>query len=93
MADSPLAHDVPLSLGSMYRLQWEPAQGCYVLLFPEGLIRLEGGAGEIMKRIDGHTTLDGVVTLLEGAFPGSELRGDVVEFLDLAHAKGWVRSS
>jgi pyrroloquinoline quinone biosynthesis protein D len=41
-------------VGPGFRLQWEPAQECHVLLYPEGMVRLNGSAGEIMKRCDGE---------------------------------------
>ena len=34
------------------RLQWEPAQDCHVLLYPEGMVKLNQSAGEILKRCD-----------------------------------------
>jgi pyrroloquinoline quinone biosynthesis protein D len=70
---SPLPEDVPLQLARQYRLQWEPSQDCYVLLFPEGMVKLQGGAGEIMKRIDGNTTLEQLIAALQAAFPGAAL--------------------
>ncbi len=82
----------PLQLDRQYRLQWEPSQQCYVLLFPEGMVKLQGGAGEIMRRIDGKTTLEQLIAALEAAFPGAELRQDVLEFVAIARAKGWLRA-
>lgn len=79
-------------LERQFRFQWEPAQQCFVLLYPEGMIQLKGGAGEIMKRVDGKTSVDGIVENLQQAFPGADLRQDVIEFLEAAHAKGWIRS-
>ena len=75
-----------------FRLQWEPAQQSHVLLFPEGMIKLSGSAGEIMKRVDGEASVGAVVADLQRAYPGAELRDDVVQFLEEAHAKGWVRA-
>ena len=74
-----------------FRCQWEPAQQSHVLLFPEGMIKLGGSAGEIMKRVDGKVSVGGIVEDLEKAFPGADLRADVVQFLKEAHAKGWIR--
>jgi pyrroloquinoline quinone biosynthesis protein D len=33
-----------------FRLQWEAAQNAHVLLYPEGMIKLNASAGEILKR-------------------------------------------
>lgn len=82
--------ELPLQLGKQYRLQWEPSQGCHVLLYPEGMVQLQGGAEEIMKRIDGKTTLSELIRALEAAFPGADLREDVLEFAEIAYAKGWL---
>ena len=74
-----------------FRFQWEPAQQSHVLLFPEGMIKLGGSAGEIMKRVDGKASIGAIVEDLEKAFPGADLRTDVLQFLKEAHAKGWIR--
>jgi pyrroloquinoline quinone biosynthesis protein D len=88
----PLDESLPIELQRQYRFQWEEAQQSFVLLYPEGMIRLDGGAGEIMKRVNGKASLDGIVAELEQAFPGTDLRGDVIEFLEVAHGKGWIRT-
>lgn len=73
-----------------YRLQWEEAQQCHVLLYPEGMIKLSHSAAEIVKRIDGRCSVDELVASLERAFPGADLRCDVLEFLEAAYASGWI---
>jgi pyrroloquinoline quinone biosynthesis protein D len=86
-----LPMDKPLSLAKQYKLQWEPAQQAFVLLYPEGLIKLTETAGEIIKRIDGNSSLDAIIENLEQAFSGVELKQDVIEFLEHANDKGWIR--
>jgi len=81
-----------LELHRQYRFQWEPVQESFVLLYPEGMINLAGSAGEIMKRVDGTRSVDAIVEDLKAAFPGVDLRSDVVEFLEIAHGKGWIRT-
>jgi len=80
-------------LERQFRFQWEAAQQCFVLLYPEGMIQLKGGAGEIMKRVDGRTSVEHIVNDLEQSFPGSDLRQDVIDFLEAAHGKGWIRAT
>jgi pyrroloquinoline quinone biosynthesis protein D len=89
---APLPSGAPIELLRQYRFQWEPAQECFVLLYPEGMVKLPGSAGEIMKRVDGTRSLDQIVSELEATFPGVDLRADVVEFLEVAHGKGWIRA-
>jgi pyrroloquinoline quinone biosynthesis protein D len=88
----PLPLGTPLELHRQYRFQWEEAQQSFVLLYPEGMVKLPGSAGEIMKRLDGTRSAEQIVQELETAFPGVDLRGDVMEFLEIAHGKGWIRT-
>ena len=52
-----LAESTRPRIGSGFRLQWEPAQNCHVLLYPEGMVKLNGSAGEIMVRCDGERSI------------------------------------
>ena len=90
-SESKLSEDVAVSLQKQFRFQWEAAQDSFVLLYPEGLIKLPGSAGEIMKRVDGNKTVSQIVADLEATFPGADLRKDVIDFLEAAYAKGWIR--
>lgn len=80
----------PLRFARQYKLQWETAQDAWVLLYPEGLIKLTGSAGEILKRIDGRSSAEDIVSNLQAAFPEADLRQDVIDFLEHAHDKGWI---
>jgi pyrroloquinoline quinone biosynthesis protein D len=77
-------------VGSRFRLQWEPAQQAWVLLFPEGMVKLNGSAGEIMKRCDGARSVDQIVADLETSFGAQGLRADVLAFLEIARGKHWI---
>jgi pyrroloquinoline quinone biosynthesis protein D len=90
-AAGKFAEELPLALEKQFRFQWEPAQESFVLLYPEGLIQLKGSAGEIMKRVDGSRTVSQIIADLEATFPGVDLRQDVIDFLEAAYAKGWIR--
>jgi pyrroloquinoline quinone biosynthesis protein D len=78
-------------IGAGFRLQWEPAQDCHVLLYPEGMIKLNGSAGEILKRCDGERRVADIVADLERAFSTQGLEPDVLAFLDMARAQRWVQ--
>ena len=77
-------------VGPGFRLQWEPVQDCHVLLYPEGMVKLNPTAGEILKRCDGTRDVDAVVADLERAFATAGLRPDVVAFLQIAVDQRWV---
>ena len=84
------ALDTKPRVGSGFRLQYEQAQQAWVLLFPEGMVKLNGPAGEIMKRCDGVRTVSQIVADLESSFGLTGLHGDVVAFLDMARGKHWI---
>jgi pyrroloquinoline quinone biosynthesis protein D len=78
-------------LGHGFRFQWEPAQQCHVLLYPEGMIKLNQSAGEILARCDGQRDIAAIVANLEEAFSISGLRADIEAFLAMAVDKRWLR--
>ncbi len=83
--------DQVFGLAKHYRFQWEEAQGGYVLLFPEGMIKLNGGAGEVIKRVDGKKTVGEIVADCKAAFPDvPDLEADVLAMLELAVGKTWI---
>ena len=79
------------AVGRGFRLQWEPAQNAYVLLYPEGMIKLNGSAGEILKRCDGAATIADVTADLERAFAAPDLSEDVMRFVAMAVEKRWLQ--
>jgi pyrroloquinoline quinone biosynthesis protein D len=72
-----------------FRLQWEEVQQAHVLLYPEGMVKLNQSAGEILKRCDGRE-VGAIVTDLQQAFATTGLEPDVLAFLDIALQRRWV---
>jgi pyrroloquinoline quinone biosynthesis protein D len=72
------------------RLQWEAAQEAHVLLYPEGMVKLNGSAGAIMSRCDGVRTVADIVADLEGTYGLTGLAGDVHAFVALALERRWL---
>jgi pyrroloquinoline quinone biosynthesis protein D len=77
-------------IARLFRFQWEPAQQAFVLLYPEGMVKLNQSAGEILKRCDGQRAVDDVVADLEQTFATSGLAAEVTAFLGMAEEKGWI---
>lgn len=92
MSDSTPA---PLSerprLNRLFRLQWEEAQQAYVLLYPEGMVKLNLSAAEILKRCDGEHTLNELIAELEQAFGEANLRDPIEGMLRAAFEKDWIQ--
>ena len=77
-------------VGAGFRLQWEPVQNCHVLLYPEGMVKLNGSAGEIMKRCDGERSVGAITADIEQAHTLQGLESDVLAFVEMAGKQRWL---
>ena len=77
-------------LSRLFRLQWEPAQDAYVLLYPEGMVKLNQSAADILKRCDGSKAVAMIVADLEQTFEVDSLNDEVQDFLREAYERGWL---
>ncbi|MEZ5660346.1 MAG: pyrroloquinoline quinone biosynthesis peptide chaperone PqqD [Burkholderiaceae bacterium] len=73
-----------------HRLQYEQAQEAWVVLYPEGMVKLNGSAAEILRRCDGATPLSAVIRDLETTFGESNLADDVCALVQAALDQGWL---
>lgn len=78
------------ALNRRFRLQWEAAQQCQVLLYPEGMVRLNGSAGAILQCCDGSRGVDDIVATLERQFGRDGLRADIEAMLRHAWLENWI---
>ena len=75
----------------VYRYQYEPAQKGHVLLYPEGMIKLNESAALIGGLIDGERDVAAIIGELDKQFPGvPELGDDVEQFMEVARAQHWI---
>lgn len=93
MKDETLSENARPVIARGFRLQWESVQNAFVLLYPEGMIKLNSSAGEILKRCNGAATIDEITADLEQAFSTAGLKGDVLAFVAMAREKHWVSLS
>jgi len=74
-----------------YRFQYEPAQKGHVLLYPEGMIKLNDTAALIGGLIDGQRDVAAIIAELDKLFPGvPELGGDIEQFMEVAREQHWL---
>ena len=78
-------------VSAMHRLQFEPVQQGWVLLYPEGMVKLNAPAAEILRRCDGQRVVTQIVAELEDAFQRSGLHDEVIGFLGQARQRGWLK--
>ena len=81
------------TINPLFLFRWEASQQAYVLLYPEGVVKLNETAGEILKRCDGVHTVVEVAREVKHVFSAddSKVENAVLKFLEVSHAKGWIR--
>lgn len=81
------------AINPMYLFRWEETQQSHVLLYPEGIVKLNQTAGEILKRCDGRQTVAELLVELQSLYPGDDpkVAEGVYKFLEVFRAKGWIR--
>jgi pyrroloquinoline quinone biosynthesis protein D len=74
-----------------YRFQFEPAQNAYVLLYPEGMIKLNQSASEIGQHIDGQTSIAEIIQKVTDKFGDiPEIKQDIIEYMLVAQREHWI---
>lgn len=71
-------------------MQWEEAQQAWVILYPEGMVKLNDSASEILRRCDGGTPLSVTIADLKQLFGEAKLETDVLELVAAALQQGWL---
>jgi len=62
-----------------------------VLLYPEGMIKLNESAALIGGLIDGQRDVAAIINELDQQFPGvPELGDDIEQFMEVARAQHWI---
>ncbi|WP_028633644.1 pyrroloquinoline quinone biosynthesis peptide chaperone PqqD [Pseudomonas parafulva] len=75
-----------------YRFQYEPAQKGHVLLYPEGMIKLNESASLIGGLIDGQRSVGAIIEALQQQFPDvPEVADDIEQFMEVARAEHWIQ--
>jgi coenzyme PQQ biosynthesis protein PqqD len=62
----------------------------HLLLIPEGAVRLNPTAAEVLELCDGERSLDEIVGALSERYQGADLRDDVLGLVDGLTEKGLV---
>jgi pyrroloquinoline quinone biosynthesis protein D len=64
------------------RLLYDEVRQEHVLLVPEGVVRLNPTAAEVLELCDGERSLDEIVGALSARYVGFDLREDVRELVE-----------
>jgi pyrroloquinoline quinone biosynthesis protein D len=72
------------------RLRYDEVREEHQLLIPEGVVRLNASAAEVLELCDGARSLDDIVGALSERYDGADLRDDVVELVAALRERGLV---
>jgi pyrroloquinoline quinone biosynthesis protein D len=72
------------------RLRYDDVREEHVLLVPEGAVRLNPTAAEVLELCDGERSVDEIVSTLSARYEGSDLRDDVQGLVDGLTRRGLV---
>jgi pyrroloquinoline quinone biosynthesis protein D len=72
------------------RLRYDDVREEHVLLVPEGAVRLNPTAAEVLELCDGERSLDDIVGTLSARYEGADLGADVRELVDAMAQRGLV---
>jgi len=64
------------------RLRYDDVREEHLLLVPEGAVRLNPTAAEVLELCDGERSVDEIVELLNGRYDGADVGEDVRELVD-----------
>ena len=72
------------------RLRYDEVREEHVLLIPEGAVRLNPTAAEVLGLCDGERSLDDIVGALSARYDGADVHDDVLELVDAMAQRGLV---
>ena len=81
-------------IAAHHRFQWEEAQQSHVILFPEGMVKLNGSAGEVLSLVDGKNSVDQIIASLKIKFKDVEgIEKDILSMIQFALDKAWIEKA
>lgn len=78
-------------IAAHHRFQWEEAQNCYVILFPEGMVKLNPSGGEILSLVNGESSVADIISSLNEKFKDAgDISNDIISMFEFALEKAWI---
>lgn len=77
-------------LSRLYRMQYEQVQSAWVLLYPEGMVKLNDSSAEILRRCNGERSIEDMVADLQILFNVKGIAPQVRELLHEGMRRGWI---
>ena len=85
-----VAADNIIEIDPKYLFRWEEPQQAHVLLYPEGVVKVNETGAAILKLCNGINSVADLVSELNDKYT-TDVSESVYKFLEVSHAKGWIR--
>jgi pyrroloquinoline quinone biosynthesis protein D len=72
------------------RLQYDDVREEHLLLIPEGAVRLNATAAQVLELCDGRASLDEIAANLSARYEGADVADDVRDLVDAMRERGLV---
>jgi pyrroloquinoline quinone biosynthesis protein D len=72
------------------RLRYDEVREEHLLLIPEGVVRLNPTAAEVLELCDGERSIDAIAGELSARYDGADVRDDVRGLVDAMAQRGLV---
>ncbi|MCP3661458.1 MAG: pyrroloquinoline quinone biosynthesis peptide chaperone PqqD [Gammaproteobacteria bacterium] len=80
-----------IEISPLFLYRWEEPQQSYMLLYPEGVVKLNESAAAILGLCDGERSVKQIIDKLAEQYSGVDIANGVHKFLEVSHAKSWIR--
>ena len=94
MTATPISPTSRYEIRPPFMFRWEDSQDAFVLLYPEGIVKLNKTGGDILNLCDGKTSVEELIAKLGETYSATDIdavRSGVLNFLEVSHGKGWIR--
>ncbi len=81
-------------INPLFIFRWEDSQDAHVLLYPEGIVKLNDTAAAILEFCNGEYTVAESIDELTQKFDNNDrevIAKSVVKFLEASRDKGWIK--
>ncbi|HLD64775.1 MAG TPA: pyrroloquinoline quinone biosynthesis peptide chaperone PqqD [Pseudomonas sp.] len=78
-----------------FMFRWESSQNAYLLLYPEGIVKLNKTGGDTLSLCDGNTSVAELIKTLVALYDAGAadvIHNGVMRFLEVSRDKGWIRT-
>jgi pyrroloquinoline quinone biosynthesis protein D len=90
-SEKPLRLEDAVELNPTHHFRWEEPQQAHVLLYPEGIVKLNETAAAIIESAIGAPSIGAAASVIADRYGRADLEPKILAFLEDARAKGWIR--